>query len=66
MFADGVDAGAGAWTALGATLGGAGSEKSKISFKALVVVGLVGAGADAKLKSPKSFEALGVKLACGN
>ena len=24
-----------------------------------------GAGADAKLKSPKSFEALGVRLACG-
>ena len=49
-------------------LGGAGSEKSKRSFDALVVVGLVdvGAGVDAKLKSPKSFEALGVKLALGN
>lgn len=46
-------------------MNGAGSEKSKRSFEALVVTGLVDAGveADAKLKSPKSFEVLGVKLA---
>lgn len=50
---------------LGVALGGVGSEKSKRSLEALVVAGLVdvGVGGDAKLKSPKSFEALGVKLA---
>ena len=46
------------------------SEKLKRSFEALVVAGLVDseAGGDAKLKSPKSFDVLGVKLAwdiCG-
>lgn len=68
IFADGGDAGTGAWAFLGAALGGVGSEKSKRSFEVLVVAGLVdaGAGGDAKLKSPKSFEALGVKLAWGN
>lgn len=66
MFADGADAGAGTWDFLVAVLVGAGSEKPKRSFEALVA-GLVDAraGADAKLKSPKSFEALGVKLAWG-
>ena len=67
MFVDGADAGAGAGTGalLGAAVDGVGSEKSKRSLEALVVVGLVdaGVGGDAKLKSPKSFEALGVKLA---
>ena len=70
MFTDGVDAGAGAGAFFGAALGGVGSEKSKRSFEALVVAGLVGAGAgeDAKLKSPKSLEPLGARLvwgACG-
>ncbi len=38
-----------------------GSEKSKRSFEALVVAGFDGAGAgeEAKLKSPKSFEESG-------
>lgn len=49
-------------------MGGVGSEKSKRSFEALMVAGLVdaGAGEGAKLNSPKSFEALGVKLAWGS
>ena len=64
MVEDGAGTGVGAGTFVGAALGGLGSEKSKRSFEALVAAGLVGAGAgDAKLKSPKSFEALGVKLA---
>lgn len=48
-------------------MGGVGSENSKRSFEALVMAGLfdAGAGGDAKLKSPKSFEALGVRLAWG-
>ena len=69
MFTDGADAGAGAGAGgfLGAALGGVGSEKPKRSFEALVVAGLVDAGAegDAKLKSPKSLETLGAKLAWG-
>ena len=67
MLADGVDAGVDAWGFLGAVMGGAGSENPKRSFEALVVAGWVGAGAgaDAKLKSPKSLEALGAKLAWG-
>lgn len=64
---DGADAGAGAGGFLGAALGGVGSEKSKRSFEALVVAGLVDAGTegDAKLKSPKSLEALGARTAWG-
>ena len=67
MLVDGADAEVGAWGFLGALLGGAGSENPKRSFEALVVAGWVGAGvgADAKLKSPKSLEALGAKLAWG-
>ncbi len=67
MFAVGAVVGAGVGAFFGAALGGAGSEKSKRSFEVFVVAGLVdaGSGAGAKLKSPKSFEALGVKLACG-
>ena len=48
-------------------MGGVDSEKSNRSFEALAVAGLfdAGVGGEAKLKSPKSFEALGVKLAWG-
>ena len=67
MLAEGADAGVGAWGFLGAVMGGAGSENPKRSFEALVVADWIGAGdgADAKLKSPKSLEALGAKLAWG-
>ena len=67
MFADDTGAGVGAWAFLGAVLGGPGSEKPNRSLEALMVAGWVGAGggADAKLKSPKSFEALGARLAWG-
>ena len=64
MFEDGAGAGVGAGGFVGAALGGVDSEKSKRSFEALVATGFVDAGAgDAKLKSPKSFEARGAKLA---
>ena len=66
MLEDVVGAGIGACD-FGAALGGVGSEKSKRSLEALVVPDLVdaGAGEGAKLKSPKSFEELGAKLARG-
>ena len=67
MFVDGAGVGFGAWTFLGEVLGGAGSEKPKRSSEALVVAIFIGAGAgaDAKLKSPKSFEEFGAKFAWG-
>ena len=67
ILADGAVAGVGAWGFLEVVMGGAGSENPKRSFEALVVAGWIGAGAgaDAKLKSPKSLEALGAKLAWG-
>ena len=55
------------------TVGAEGSEISKRSTEALDAGGLAGAvgvagtadGLDAKLKSPKSFDSIGDKLACG-
>ena len=67
ILAEGAVAGVGAWGFFEVMTGGAGSENPKRSFEALVAAGWVGAGAgaDAKLKSPKSLEALGAKLAWG-
>ena len=51
----------------GAGAGAEGSAKSNRSMEALGAAGFEGAGGAlaAKLKSPKSFEELGVKFACG-